>query len=297
MNTQTTQSDSLKAPPAAPGKKNRLIMLCLPVIVAVLLLLVPTPAGLEPYAWHFFAIFVGVIVGLIFEPLPGAVIGLTGVVVIMLDMAGIAPTAAIADRVDNTLLGSGMALLGYLLWPTWERTQTRHALAEMLRGYVAYLQGLGRQAEPDAIRDLRIAVRIARGNARASLERLRSEPGTPEQLQTVCTGLLAQGNRLARALMTFEAIQQDHRLCTDATCWQSFIQWYASQLQALALAVDIGEAFQLAPRPASADITGQTIGSLPVAATERLVETLDALIKAWNRGRSPAPANAEPPAP
>ncbi|MGD4065418.1 anion permease, partial [Xanthomonas citri pv. citri] len=55
-----------------------------PIVVAALLLLVPTPAGLEPYAWHFFAIFVGVIVGLIFEPLPGAVIGLTGVVVIAL---------------------------------------------------------------------------------------------------------------------------------------------------------------------------------------------------------------------
>ncbi len=84
MNTQTTQSEPLKAPPAAPGKKNRLVMLCLPIVVAVLLLLVPTPAGLEPYAWHYFAIFVGVIVGLIFEPLPGAVIGLTGVVAIAL---------------------------------------------------------------------------------------------------------------------------------------------------------------------------------------------------------------------
>ncbi|MEJ1269171.1 anion permease [Pantoea ananatis] len=72
-----------KAAPAAAGK-NKALMLLLPVLVAVLLLLVPVPAGLEPYAWHFFAIFVGVIVGLIFEPLPGAVIGLTGVVVIAL---------------------------------------------------------------------------------------------------------------------------------------------------------------------------------------------------------------------
>jgi L-tartrate/succinate antiporter len=30
-------------------------------------LLVPVPDG-PPYAWHYFAIFVGVIVGLIFEP-------------------------------------------------------------------------------------------------------------------------------------------------------------------------------------------------------------------------------------
>ncbi|MCS6037743.1 anion permease [Klebsiella pneumoniae subsp. pneumoniae] len=50
----------------------------------MLLLFVPVPEGLPPYAWHYFAIFVRVIVGLIFEPLPGAVIGITGVVVIAL---------------------------------------------------------------------------------------------------------------------------------------------------------------------------------------------------------------------
>ena len=85
MNMKTTLNNA--AQPAAvppPGQHKRWIMLALPIVVAILLLLVPTPAGLEPYAWHFFAIFVGVIVGLIFEPLPGAVIGLTGVVVIAL---------------------------------------------------------------------------------------------------------------------------------------------------------------------------------------------------------------------
>jgi len=69
---------------ASGGNKKRLFFMFLPVLVAVLLLLVPVPNGLPPYAWHFFAIFVGVIVGLIFEPLPGAVIGLTGIVVIAL---------------------------------------------------------------------------------------------------------------------------------------------------------------------------------------------------------------------
>lgn len=84
MNPTPSISEPNKAPPASSGLKKRLIMLFLPVLVAVILLLTPVPAGLEPYAWHFFAIFVGVIVGLIFEPLPGAVIGLTGVVVIAL---------------------------------------------------------------------------------------------------------------------------------------------------------------------------------------------------------------------
>ena len=77
-------SEAAKTVPAPPGAKKRLILMFLPVLVAVLLLLVPVPEGLEPYAWHFFAIFIGVIIGLIFEPLPGAVIGLTGVVVIAL---------------------------------------------------------------------------------------------------------------------------------------------------------------------------------------------------------------------
>jgi len=84
MNPTPTISEPPKVAPAPSGLKKRLIMLFLPVLVAVILLLTPVPAGLEPYAWHFFAVFVGVIVGLIFEPLPGAVIGLTGVVVIAL---------------------------------------------------------------------------------------------------------------------------------------------------------------------------------------------------------------------
>jgi len=84
MKPLSTNTEPPKAAVAAPGAKKHLIMLFLPVLITVLLLLTPVPAGLEPYAWHFFAVFVGVIVGLIFEPLPGAVIGLTGVVVIAL---------------------------------------------------------------------------------------------------------------------------------------------------------------------------------------------------------------------
>ncbi len=64
-------SETAKAPPASVRRTKRPIVLFIPVLVAVLLLLAPVPHGLEPYAWRFFAIFVGVIVGLIFEPLPG----------------------------------------------------------------------------------------------------------------------------------------------------------------------------------------------------------------------------------
>ncbi|HEX7270677.1 MAG TPA: anion permease [Casimicrobiaceae bacterium] len=50
-----------------------------PVAVVLILALLPHPAGLAPHAWYFFAIFAGVIVALMLEPLPGGAIGLIGV--------------------------------------------------------------------------------------------------------------------------------------------------------------------------------------------------------------------------
>jgi L-tartrate/succinate antiporter len=40
-----------------------------PVAVAIVLALLPVPSGLPHHAWYFFSIFVGVIVGLVLEPL------------------------------------------------------------------------------------------------------------------------------------------------------------------------------------------------------------------------------------
>ena len=53
-----------------------------PIAVAIAIAIIPAPAGLAPHAWYFFAIFAGVIVGLMLEPLPGGAIGLIGVTVV-----------------------------------------------------------------------------------------------------------------------------------------------------------------------------------------------------------------------
>jgi L-tartrate/succinate antiporter len=50
-----------------------------PVFVAVIIALIPAPGDLPQHAWYFFALFAGVIVGLMLEPLPGGAIGLIGV--------------------------------------------------------------------------------------------------------------------------------------------------------------------------------------------------------------------------
>jgi L-tartrate/succinate antiporter len=53
-----------------------------PIIVTLVIALIPPPAGLPQYSWYYFAIFAGVIVGLMFEPLPGGAVGLIGVTLV-----------------------------------------------------------------------------------------------------------------------------------------------------------------------------------------------------------------------
>lgn len=53
--------------------------IALPIIVAIIVAIIPTPEGLSVNAQYFFAVFLGVIVALILEPIPAALIGLIGV--------------------------------------------------------------------------------------------------------------------------------------------------------------------------------------------------------------------------
>jgi uncharacterized membrane protein YccC len=138
-----------------------------------------------------------------------AVAALTGTVVILLSFDGVESAAAMSDRVLNTVLGSAMALVAYVLWPSWERTRARAALADMFDGYAAYLATLAGPAPARERRDARTLSRTARTNAQASLDRMRSEPATPVHLMEMAQTLFANGNRLARTAMTLEAMVDD----------------------------------------------------------------------------------------
>ncbi|MBA4358125.1 MAG: hypothetical protein C0405_10415, partial [Desulfovibrio sp.] len=74
--------NGLYAPPPTPQevKVSKLWKSLIPVLAALAVWAVPTPQGLEPFAWQYFSIFVGVVVALILEPIPAAAVGLVGVV-------------------------------------------------------------------------------------------------------------------------------------------------------------------------------------------------------------------------
>jgi len=166
-----------------------------------------------------------------------AVAALTGTVVIMLSFEGVNSADAVLDRVLNTVLGSGMALLAYVLWPSWERGRVRLSLAEMVQAYANYLRALARFDQRDAHREMRTAARTARSNAQASLDRMRVEPATPRHLRELADALFANGNRLARTCMTLEAVIDNHSALPEQAEVCAFVERAAEVVSSVAVAL------------------------------------------------------------
>lgn len=52
-----------------------------PLVVLAVMLFIPVPDGMPPQAWHFFAVFVAMIVGMILEPIPATAISFIAVTI------------------------------------------------------------------------------------------------------------------------------------------------------------------------------------------------------------------------
>jgi len=133
---------------------------------------------------------------------------LTGLVVILLSFDGIPPGDTMMARGIATALGSALALLGYLVWPSWERTRVPAALAKMIDAYRAHLDAL-LKGDALARANARSAARSARTNAQASLDRLRGEPRRDRALLAFGESVFANANRFIRANMALEAVLDD----------------------------------------------------------------------------------------
>jgi uncharacterized membrane protein YccC len=132
---------------------------------------------------------------------------LTALIVVLLTFEGIAPGETMSARALGTCIGSALALLAYVVWPTWERGRVRPALAEMLDAYRRYFVAV--LNDSSRVRsDIRAVARSARTNAQASLDRLRGEPRRDAQLVALAEGVFANANRFIRAAMSLEAARQ-----------------------------------------------------------------------------------------
>ncbi len=135
----------------------------------------------------------------------------TVVVVEFLAFVGEHVGTTIEERSINTLIGGAVALAFYLLWPTWERRHAPALLAAMLDAYAAYWRAIvariARGAGPDgeALDAIRLAARLARTNAEASIARMRAEPHRGHEVD-IYAGVLASAHRLVLAGLRLEAL-------------------------------------------------------------------------------------------
>jgi uncharacterized membrane protein YccC len=158
---------------------------------------------------------------------------LTSLIVVLLTFEGIAPGETMLARAVGTGIGSALALLAYLIWPTWERGRVDEALAHLLDTYRRYFLAV-LDGSPRVRDDIRRATRGARTNAQASLDRLRSEPRRDPRQVVIAEGVFANANRFLRAAMTLEAVRQNSATATAPAQVGAFVERAAADLTHLA---------------------------------------------------------------
>jgi uncharacterized membrane protein YccC len=139
-------------------------------------------------------------------------VAVSALIVVMVAITGVAPKDVILARGINTVTGGILALAIYGAWPTWERTQVGEMMARLVDTYVTYftavLEELARTDGTVSVERLdkcRLAARLARTNAVASVDRMRAEPGSRAEEIALLTGMLASSHRFAYAVMSVEA--------------------------------------------------------------------------------------------
>ncbi len=136
-------------------------------------------------------------------------VAVSGLIVFLIAATGVAPAQVVLLRGTNTIVGGLLALVAYLLWPTWERRRVSEVLAASIDALRLYFQRLmqdllqGRSESNTA--EVRQALRRTRSDAEGSVERIGSEPSiTPGRL-SLLSSMLASSHALAESIMGMEA--------------------------------------------------------------------------------------------
>lgn len=78
----TSLQQEQQDPQDSQAKKRKIIQILIPLFIGGIIALFPSPEGLPPAAWYYFATFVMIIIAIALEVMPMGVIGLTGVSIV-----------------------------------------------------------------------------------------------------------------------------------------------------------------------------------------------------------------------
>ena len=141
---------------------------------------------------------------------------LTDFVVVLLALLGLPPGPTAVARLAGTGIGTGLALLAYVLWPTWEGSSAAEKFAQLSIAQGRYAAALlraytrRRSSESAQLAELQLAARRARIDAVASADRLAGEPDREPMSSGLANALASSGHRTAQAVLSLGAAVTAH---------------------------------------------------------------------------------------
>ena len=136
---------------------------------------------------------------------------LTDFVVVFLALLGMPADQTALARLAATGLGAAVALIAYVVWPSWEGSSANVKFAVLLEDQGQYAAALLRayarpgDDEEAHLRSLELEGRRAHSDADASADRLSDEPPRPPMTAELARALIAAAQRLTLAGLTLHA--------------------------------------------------------------------------------------------
>jgi uncharacterized membrane protein YccC len=222
---------------------------------------------------------------------------LAGLVVVLLEIRGVAAHTTLESRTLATLGGGALAVLAAVALPAWERRFVPARLAGVLNAYRDYTRAVADlHTEPGDLQRTRAASRLARSNAQASVDRARSEPVRGAAEIDLGRAVLAHTHRFVHAMLAVDAVRVPVREAGGIPQWTPFFAAVEKELKAVSRAVLTDsrpdQPAELRPRQeelaAALLADPQAAGGIEAAttlvdATDRITNSVDTLVDELRR--------------
>ena len=151
------------------------------------------------------------------------------------------------DRAINTTIGGTLALIIYVIWPTWEDPQVAGNVADRFEAVRRYfVKVMECYVHPNAydasvLDTVRMNSRLARSNAWASIQRAKQEPRTHRTDLELAQELLGEVDTLIVSVLTLEAYLLDNPSHCALPMVNDFCNNVDEALRKIALAIREGQ--------------------------------------------------------
>jgi len=143
-------------------------------------------------------------------------VAITAYVAFALALLGQPEAMALRDRVLGTVVAGILTLIAIFVWPTWEATRVRTALADLIeaqRRYLRLVLSAYRDPAQYSAKEIAEAQRTSwsqRANAEASVDRMLGDPHLTHAISRQCAlGVLAASRRIGFGTLSLNA-HYDH---------------------------------------------------------------------------------------